>query len=134
MTEDGNADAERVVGEMDAAFARKDVDGLVALFAPDATLESYMVTRVLHRQDGVCHGQAEIRQLIGELVQQGVPWGGHGPPMVRGNLAAVEYWSKTSQGEKFSVDVLELRDGKIQSLRAYASWRSVLAATAGAPR
>ena len=132
MKEDQTAVVERIVNDMESGFASKDVEGLVALFAPDATVESYLVTRIFHRKDGVCRGQAEIRELVGALVKRGVPWGGHGPPMVRGNTAAVEYWSKASEAEKFSVDILELKEGKIQSLRAYAGWRPMMAAAADA--
>jgi hypothetical protein len=128
MNEDQTATVERIVDDMESAFARKDADGLVALFSPDATVESYLVTRIFNRKDGVCRGQAEIRELVGALVKRGVPWGGHGPPLVRGNTAAIEYWSKKSEDQKFSVDILEVKDGKIQSLRAYAGWRPLAAA------
>lgn len=44
---DEEADAiEKVIRDMDGAFSRHDVDGLVALFAEDATLESPLVSRI----------------------------------------------------------------------------------------
>ncbi len=115
---------ERVIREMEAAFSRNDVEGLVALFAPDATLESYAVSRIFHRKDGVCRGHAELRQLVRALMERGLPWGGHELPIIRGNMAAIEY-RDASDTEKFSVDIIEVRDGKIQSLRAYAGWRAM---------
>lgn len=129
MTEASVAVAERVVAEMDAAFARRDLEALSALFADDATLESFLVSRVLNKPEGVCRGKAEIRQVLKGLVERGVPWGGHEPPLVRGNRVAIEFKTASSERDTFSVDILEIANGKIQSLRAYAGWRA-LAATA----
>jgi ketosteroid isomerase-like protein len=125
MQDDPAGTVEQVIRDMDAAFARKNVEGLVALFAPDATLESFLVTRVFDREDGVCHGRAEIRKLVRALMERGTPWGGHEPPIVRGDTVAVEFRGASPDGEKFSVDIIEVRDGKIQSLRAYAGWRAL---------
>ncbi len=116
---------ERVISDMEAAFARNDVEGLVALFAQDATLESFLVSRVFNRNDGVARGRGEIREMVRTLMERRVPWGGHEPPIIRGNTVAVEFRTATSNSEKFSVDIIELRDGKIQSLRAYAGWRAL---------
>jgi ketosteroid isomerase-like protein len=124
--------AEQVVGEIEAAFARNDLEGTVILFAEDASVESYLVSRVFNRKEGVCHGRAEIRELVRALMKRGVPWGRHEPPIVRGNTVAVEYSGASSDAEKFSVDILEVRDGKIQSLRAYAGWRAIAAASGSA--
>ncbi len=129
MKDDQGGTAEKLIADMEAAFSRRDVEGLVALFADDATIESYLVARVFDRKDGVCRGRAEIRELARELMRRGRPWGGHEPPIVRGNIVAVEYRTASSDAEKFSVDIIELRDGVIHSLRAYAGWRAVLAAT-----
>jgi ketosteroid isomerase-like protein len=124
--------AEKLLADLEAAFARKDLDGLVALFAEDATIESYLVTRIFDRKDGVCRGRAEIRQLGSALMERGTPWRGHDPPIVRGNTIAVEYRSASADGEKLSVDIIEVKDGKVQSLRAYAGWRAMAMLTGGA--
>ena len=116
---------QHVMSDMESALARKDVEGLVALFAPDATIESYLVTRVFNRSDGVCRGRDEIRQLVRTLIERGLPWGGHRPPIIRGNTVAVEFMTASSDTETFSVDIIDIRDGKIQSLRAYAGWRAL---------
>jgi hypothetical protein len=115
----------QVVRDLEAAFARKDAEGVVALFAPDATIESYLVTRIFHRKDGVCRGRPEIRQLVGAILARGTPWGGHEAPIIRGNTAAIEYRSASSEADRFSVDIIEVRGRQIQSLRAYAGWRAV---------
>ncbi|NUP10288.1 MAG: nuclear transport factor 2 family protein [Polyangiaceae bacterium] len=121
--------AEQIIADLEAAFGRKDLDVMVELFAEDATIESYLVTRIFNRKDGVCRGRAELRQLATALMKRGAPWGGHTPPIVQGNTVIVEYSSASSDEEKFSVDVIELKDGKIQSLRAYAGWRAITALT-----
>jgi ketosteroid isomerase-like protein len=121
----------QVIRDLEAASARNDIDALVALFAPDATLESYLVTRILKRKDGVAHGRGEIREVAQALAARGKPWGGHAPPIIRGNTVAIEYQTATSATETFSVDIIEVRDGQIQSLRAYAGWRAITASSGG---
>lgn len=126
------SDAEQVIRDLEAALARKDLDGAVAVFAEDATVESYLVSRVFNRVEGVCRGRAEIRELLRALVTRGIPWGGHEPPIVRGNTVAIEYRTATSDTDHFSVDIIEIRDGKIQSLRAYVGWRALAGLTGDA--
>jgi len=112
---------------LEAAFSRRDLEGIVALFTEDATIESYLVLRVFNRKEGVCRGRAEIRELVGTLLKRGTPWRGYEPPIVRANTIAIEYRAASSDTEKFSVDIIEVRDGKIRSLRAYAGWRAITA-------
>ena len=123
---------EQLISDLEAASSRNDVEAIVALFAADATIESYLVSRVFNRTEGVCRGRAEIRELALALSKRGRPWGGHEPPIIRGNTVAIEYRGASSDAEKFSVDIIEVREGKIQSLRAYAGWRAMMALTAGA--
>lgn len=87
-------------------------------------------TSIFNRKDGVCRGRAEIRELARTLMKRGAPWAGHGPLILRGDTVAVE-WHASSLAEKFSVDIFEIRDGKVQSLRAYAGWRPIMALTGG---
>src|SRR5207247_835479 len=87
---------------------------------------------VFNRKEGVCRGRTEIRELALALSRRGRPWGGHEPPIIRGNTVVVEHRSASSDAEKFSVDIIEVKDGRIQSLRAYAGWRAIMALTGGA--
>lgn len=115
---------ERVLHDFDAAWERKDLDGIVAMFAEDASLESPLVPRLLKRSDGVLHGRDEIRQMIRALLERGTPWAKHERPIIQGNRAALEFKSAPSDGEQFySVDIIEVRGEKIRSLRAYTGWR-----------
>jgi hypothetical protein len=116
---------EQVARDLEAASASSDPEDLVSLFAEDATLESFLVNRIFNRDDGVCHGRAEIRELVRALAQRGIPWGGHDAPIIRGNTVVIEFKTPGSDTDTFSVDVIEVRNGKIQSLRAYAGWRAL---------
>jgi hypothetical protein len=62
--------------------------------------------------------------MVRVLMRGGRAWGGHEPPLVRGNTVALEFHPPNSDREHYSVDIIELRDGKIQSLRAYVGWRA----------
>ena len=132
MTHEQLTTVEQVISDLETASSRNDVEALVALFAEDATIESYLVSRVFKRKEGVCRGRTEIRELALALSRRGRPWGGHEPPIIRGNTVVIEHRSASSDAEKFSVDIIEVKDGRIQSLRAYAGWRAIMALTGGA--
>jgi hypothetical protein len=116
--------AEALIHDLDSAWSKHDVEAVVALFTPDATLESPLVVRFLNRKDGICRGRDEIRSLVAELVRRGTPWGKHESPIVRGHTVVVEFRS-ADDNEPYSVDVIELKGREIQSLRAYAGWRAL---------
>jgi ketosteroid isomerase-like protein len=126
VEDEQDASVEQFVRAFDDAWSRNDVEAAVALFAPDATVESPLVMRLLHREEGICRGRDEIRGLVRALMQQGTPWGRHEPPIASGSMLALEFRSPPSAGEAlYSVDIIELRNGKIQALRAYVGWRAV---------
>lgn len=133
MRDEPVATAEKIIADMDAAFANRDLEALSALFTEDATPESFLAARILNKPEGVCRGKREIREVLRELVEHGVPWGSHAPPLVRGNMAAVEFKTASSDCDTFSVDVLEIANGKIKSLRAYAGWRAMPVRTQTSP-
>ena len=56
---------ERIYREWDACNARHDVEGIVALYAADATFESPLVRRLMERDAGVLRGRAELREFFG---------------------------------------------------------------------
>lgn len=133
MRDESVATVEKIIADMDAAFANRDLEALSALFTEDATLESFLAARILKKPEGVCRGKGEIREVLRKLVEHGVPWGSHAPPLVRGNMAAVEFKTASSDRDTFSVDVLEIENGKIKSLRAYAGWRAMPNSNADEP-
>jgi hypothetical protein len=130
MKNEQNDAVEQVIRAFDAAWARNDLEGVVSIFAEDAGLESPLVAPLLHRKEGVLRGRDEIREMVRALMRNGTPWGEHAPPLIRGNTVAIEFRRPPSDGGQFySVDVIEIRESKIQTLRAYAGWRAVLAIT-----
>src|SRR5712671_7221828 len=50
---------EQVISDLETASSRNDVEALVALFAEDATIESYLVSRVFNRK-----GDADTRTEV----------------------------------------------------------------------
>ena len=132
MNDEQASQVEEVLRAFDAAWARKDLEGVLATFAQDATLESPLVLRILKRKTGVLRGLDEIREMVSALLKRGTPWTKHSAPLIRGTMAAIEFSSADAAGEGFySVDIIEIEGGKIQSLRAYSGWRA-LSAQAGA--
>ncbi len=75
---------------------------------------------------GILRGHAEIRALAEAVLQRVKSWGQHEPPVVRGNTIVVEYKRVVPTGEQLDyVDVFDVEDGKIKSLRAYYGWRAL---------
>jgi ketosteroid isomerase-like protein len=58
------ADAQFVYDEWDRRTRAHDIEGLVDLYLPDATLESPLVPRVLDQASGVLHGHDELRDFF----------------------------------------------------------------------
>jgi ketosteroid isomerase-like protein len=120
--------AEEVSEAFDAAWAKGDVDAFVGLFAPDATIEGPLVSRLVRTREGVCRGRDEIRAFVHEAMARGAGWGRHEPPVVRGGTIFVEYRGVFDGDEQLDyVDVFEIEGGYVKSLRAYCGWRSVAA-------
>lgn len=122
--ENDQPSVEQLLQAFDAAWAKRDLESIVALFAEDATLESPLAPRLLKSADGLLRGRDAIRHMVRALLEQGTPWGKHEAPIIQGNKAAIEFRGAAADGEQFySVDIIEVKGGKIQSLRAYAGWR-----------
>src|SRR4051812_32031110 len=62
-----NSDIERIYREWDAALSNNDMEALLKLYAPDAILESPLVSHLLGREEGVCRGQDELKSLFNIL-------------------------------------------------------------------
>ncbi len=59
--------AERIYREWDKALAAKSVDGALALYAPDATIESPLVCYLLQSDLGICRGHEEMRPFLARV-------------------------------------------------------------------
>src|SRR5690242_13699108 len=61
-------DVERVYHDWDEALSRNDVEGLLALYADDAVLESPLVRLLLRSESDICRGRKELRRLLQAIV------------------------------------------------------------------
>ena len=120
-----NADIERIYQEWDAALSKNDPDALLALYAPDAVLESPLVCHLLNQKEGICRGHTELRKLFGILETR--------KPKVRrfhragyftdGRTIVWEYPRATPSGDQMDfVEVMEVEKGLIQKHRVYWGW------------
>jgi len=73
MTEQHNPDfvgqqsvraAERIYHQWDEALGAKDVDAVIALYAPDCALESPLVRHLLSSAEGVVAGREKLREFV----------------------------------------------------------------------
>ena len=55
---------EHIFTAWDEALGAKDVDAAVALYQPDATLESPLVCHLLHTEEGVVRGREDLRRFV----------------------------------------------------------------------
>jgi ketosteroid isomerase-like protein len=124
------ADAARHIFEAwDAALRAKDLDASMALYQPDATLESPLVCHLLGTDEGIVEGRDALRQFVGERVFV------HDPPQRRhfrtepfsdGERLTWEYPRRAPDGDQMDiVEVMEIRDGLIQHHRVYWGWFGV---------
>ena len=117
--------AEQIYHAWDEALGRKDLDAALALYAPDATIESPLVRHLLGSDIGICQGHNDLRHFIDIVLQR--------TPPVRqrfltgfftdGKKLMWEYPPATPEGEQVDlVEVMELEDGLIQHHRIYWGW------------
>ena len=61
--------AERIYHAWDAALGRKDLEAALALYAPDATIESPLVRHLLGGAEGICRGHVPPNSGLRSLDQ-----------------------------------------------------------------
>lgn len=119
-------DVERIYRKWDEALAKNDAGGLLALYAPDAVLESPLIPDLMGSEVGICRGHAELRPFFEKLASR--------KPQIRryyrtgylteGKILMWEYPRATLNGEQMDfVEVMELQEGLIQQHRVYWGWR-----------
>src|SRR5882724_1213106 len=64
---------EQVYFAWDDALSRNDKEALLALYAPDAVIESPLIPHVLKVERGVVHGHKEIQRLLDEVAARKPP-------------------------------------------------------------
>lgn len=127
----GNGDPaiDHVYKAWDDALGAKDLVASMALYHPDATLESPLVAHLLGTEEGVVRGRDALREFVGGHVFP------HQPPQRRrfrstlltdGRRVTWEYPRQTPDGDQMDiVEVMDIRDGLISHHRAYWGWYGV---------
>jgi hypothetical protein len=104
-----------------------DVEGLLSLYAPDATLESPLVPALLGQPSGLLRGHDEIHRFLAEGTRRRpnelVRWYRTGSYFTDGHTLIWEYPRTTPDGDQVDIlEVMEITDGKIQRHRIYWGW------------
>jgi hypothetical protein len=128
LTAEALDDIERIHHAWDAALGAKDIDASMALYHPDATLESPLVRHLLGTADGVIRGRDELRRFVEKVFV-------HQPAKRRrfrvgfltdGSRLTWEYPRAAPEGEQMDiVEVMEIEDALIKHHRVYWGWASV---------
>ncbi|AFQ52045.1 nuclear transport factor 2 family protein [Burkholderia cepacia] len=123
-----DTDARRIHQDWHAAVVARDLDGLMALYADDAILETPLIVVTLPEHgSGVLHGKA----AIGEFFAAGLRnpgnklgrWYRTGLCFSNGRQLTWEYPRETPEGDQVDlVEVMDLRDGLIAHHRVYWGW------------
>jgi hypothetical protein len=107
----------------------RDIDGLLALYAEDAVLESPLVPALFDdRASGILHGRDQLRDFLSAGARSRpidlVRWYRTDKWLTDGERLLVwEYPRETPNGDQVEiVEVMELEDGLIQRHRIYWGW------------
>ena len=123
--DDPRAAAERIYHAWDDALRRKDLEASLALYAPDATLESPLVRHLRGGASGIVRGREQLRQFIALVFRSNPPSRRHHRSgfFTDGETLIWEYPRAAPDGEQIDlVEVIRLKDGLIQHHRVYWGW------------
>lgn len=121
------ADCARIFDEWQARARAGDVEGTLALYAEDAVLESPLVPAITGMERGVLRGHGEIRPFFEQGTRRRpnalVRWYRSGDYLCANGMLVWEYPREAQDGDQVDiVEVMEIRDGKIQRHRIYWGW------------
>ena len=118
-------DAERIYRLWDEALGNKDLEAALALYAPDASIESPLVQHLMQTNEGIVRGTDALRAFITRVFQTN-------PPQRRrfkqgffsdGRILTWEYPRQAPDGDQMDlVEVMEIADGLILRHRVYWGW------------
>src|SRR5450631_769873 len=140
LRDDFLADCERIHREWDAHAKSLDTNGLIALYAQDAILETPLVPAIFEGRSGILRGHAEIRPFFEEGARrrpnQLVRWYRTGNWLSDGRRVLMwEYPRAAPDGSQIElVEVMEIEHGLIQHHRIYWGWFGVNQLTHSAAR
>lgn len=107
------------------AFADRDLEAVLALYTPDATLESPLVNNLLGTERGVVEGREALRRFFGIILESTPPLKNRHRAnfFTDGRVMMWEYPRVTPAGEQTDMaEVMELKDGRIHRHRIYWGW------------
>jgi steroid delta-isomerase len=123
------ADCERIYRQWHECAKARNPDGLLALYAQQAVLETPLVLAIYSgRQDGILQGHREIgpffAQAVSRPLNELVRWYRTGRWLTDGErILAWEYPRATPDGDQVDiVELMEIAEGLIQSHRVYGGW------------
>ena len=124
MTANSN-DAERIYRLWDEALGNKDLEAALALYAPDASIESPLVQHLMQTKHGIVRGTDNLREFITRVFRTS-------PPQRKrfkqgffsdGRVITWEYPRQSPDGDQMDlVEVMEIADGLIRRHRVYWGW------------
>ncbi|MFB9265125.1 nuclear transport factor 2 family protein [Bradyrhizobium erythrophlei] len=124
MTAD-KTDAERIYRLWDEALGNKDLEEALALYAPDASIESPLVQHLMQTKDGIVQGKDSLREFITRVFRTN-------PPQRKrfkqgffsdGRIITWEYPRQSPDGDQMDlVEVMDIAGGLIQHHRVYWGW------------
>ena len=128
MRDNTEAEIRHIYERWHDAVVNHDLDGLMALYAQDAVLETPLILATLReRSEGVLHGSAAIRAFFAVGLNKpgsGLGrWYRTGTFFANGRQLTWEYPRATPQGDQVDlVEVMDVADGLIAHHRVYWGW------------
>jgi steroid delta-isomerase len=128
MTENTDAEIRHIYERWHETIRGRDLDGLMALYAEDAILETPLILATLKdRHEGVLRGTREIRPFfeagLRKLRNDLGRWYRSGTFFSNGRQLTWEYPRETPEGDQVDlVEVMDITGGLIAHHRVYWGW------------
>jgi hypothetical protein len=120
--------ARKIYERWDEALGRRDLDGSMALYTPDAILESPLVSHLLRSESGIVHGASALREFVREVYARPMSERHRHRTgfLTDGKTLMWEYPRATPNGDQVDLlEVMELDNGSIRRHRVYWGWYGV---------
>jgi steroid Delta-isomerase len=128
MTESNDAEILHVYERWHETILARDLDGLMALYAEDAILETPLILATLRdRTEGILKGESEIRPFFAAGLRK-LPndlgrWYRTGTFFSNGRQLTWEYPRDTPHGDQVDiVEAMDIANGLITHHRVYWGW------------
>jgi steroid Delta-isomerase len=137
MTENTDAQIRHVYERWHETIVARDLDGLMALYAEDAVLETPLILATFDQPQGILIGKKAIRPFfeagLRKLGNELNRWHRTGLFFSNGRQLTWEYPRDTPQGDQVDlVEVMDIANGQIAHHRVYWGWvgfRTLVAAS-----